>query len=761
MRKLLSTTLAVGIFASMGITPVYADVVPNTLPTYNSAGSSNVQVSNPYMGTDNRYTMDIKIDDGNQSAFTVGTANWNDFNIGSNSTVNVLFTNNNQTSINKVAATGGLSQIYGHFIGKSADNCGGVCNYQSTGKVILLNPNGVLFGSGANVDINSFTASNLHGTWVPDEREDWEGYGTLQLRKYNDGEVTYTSDRIPGVRVEDNATIKTDTNLTFVGSELVDLYKDSVISTNTTGKNITYVNNEPTESFGKTYLVTSDGINFTYQRHGGIRKMENNVSDSDTAMKININGDIETGNLNVYNYSANKNSEININGAKIKAVKAEKGNDGSIYLESDSRIIADGSTFTVGGDLTAKAKQKLQLNSGTVNATGNVNFETTTAGTNEAYEKTNSDNIKNTYYNDGTLIVHDSTINANNINLKSLKAASVQGGSTITGADVTIDGGKLGYVVHASEVDSDNFTISADNIWFDRAKVKASNKISATANDGNILSMDNTGNGAESSFDANEIELTASGDVLSSKNVTLPDNTEAVYTGIYNFNDKKTTINAGRDIDVKVKGVKSPDYGLTAVAGRHVKIETPETLSVSKLVAGNGDTYTTGDMTIKASEVIKGLPYAGNDYRIENVDDSSYDRSLISVKKGTFSSQTVNGDEDEYYVTHSTDKIGETNNYMRHHLQYGKTSDSEKFVLLNPRAERTPRIPENNNNNNNSVPAVAALSLLNVNDGLVTKNKLPRQTEIYNDNTNISNNRVALVDVFAAASQIEIEDDED
>ncbi len=754
MRKLLSTTIAVGIFASMGMTPVLADVLPNTLPTYNPTGSSNVTVSDPYTAANGRYTMDVTV--GNGQYYETGVANYDDFNIGSNSTFNILFTNHNQTSINKVAATGGLSQIYGQFKAGSADNCGGVCNFQSTGKVILLNPNGILFGSGANVNINSFTASNLHGTYVEDERTGWEGYGTLQLRKYNDGEVTYTNDRIDGIKVEDGATITAGTNLTFAASN-IDLYEGSKITTNTTTPNVTFVNNQPTEAFGKTYLVTSDGVNFTYQRHGGIRKMENTAADSANAMKIAMNGEIETGALKAYNYSANKNSEINTNGATIKAVKASKGNDGSVYLESDSRVISDNTTFTVGGDLTAKAKQKIQFNNGSkINADGNVTLETTTVGNNESYTRENPDSSTSTYTNDGTLIISNSEINANNISLKSPKAVSIQSGSKIKGANVTADGGALGYVVGASKVDADNFTISANDIWFDRADIKAAQKISATAKTGNILSMDNTGNGAESSFDAPEIELTATaGDIINSKTINSTE-----FKGSYNFNNKKATLNAGRDIKVNVSGVENDAYGLTAVAGRDVSIETPGTLSVSKLVAGNGDAYTTGDMTIKAANVKAGQPYAGNDYIITDADDANYDRSLISVKKGTFSSQNPNGTEATYYVTKSTDKIGDSDNYMRHHLQYGATSDSEKFVLLNPRADRTPRIPEEPQQPQPQ-QVVASASIPSVNDGLVTKNKLPRQTEVYNNNTSIINNRVALVDVFAAASQIEIEDDEE
>ena len=39
--------------------------------------------------------------------------------------------------------------------------------------------------------------------------------------------------------------------------------------------------------------------------------------------------------------------------------------------------------------------------------------------------------------------------------------------------------------------------------------------------------------------------------------------------------------------------------------------------------------------------------------------------------------------------------------------------------------------------------------------------KIPRQPEVFNNNTSIKDTRTSFVDVFAAASQIEIEEDEE
>ncbi|MBR1372961.1 filamentous hemagglutinin N-terminal domain-containing protein, partial [bacterium] len=512
MRKLLSTTIAAGIFVSMGMTPVWADVVGATeLPVYNSTGSSKVTVSDPFLdAADGKMTKNITIDKG---TYNVGVANWDKFNIGKDAKVQVLFSSHHQTSINKVAQSGGLSQIYGSFV--SGTSCAG-CAYNETGKVILLNPNGVFFGNGANVDINSFTASNMKGTWEEDSNR--EGYITLKLSKYNSGELDSSVDNNYGIKVDKGATIKADTNLTFAANN-IDIYNGSQISTNTTTPNITFVNNAATEAFGKVYLVTSDGVNFTYARHGGVESMDNKVANSENAMKLNINGDITTGHLEAHNYSKNIDSEISTNGALLKAVKAEKGNDGSILLVSNSRVVSTDSSIGAGGDLTMTAPQKVNIKNDNINVAGNITL-TATDGNGLKYTKeVTKNNVKTTeeYTNDGNVLIDSSKVKAGKtVTLTTPKIAGIQNSSDVEANDIVINGGTFGQVTGKAKVNAtNNVTIAANDIWFDRADVTAGNKISATAAN-NIYSWDAAGNNAASSFDAPTIELTAkNGDVTS------------------------------------------------------------------------------------------------------------------------------------------------------------------------------------------------------------------------------------------------------
>ena len=151
MRKLLSTAIAFGVLASTSLTPIaYADVAANALPSLNSAIDANV--------TTNGSNMNVQITAGQGG---VGTLNWGTYNIGKDAAVNYEFSAHNQTALNKVSASGGLSQIYGKI---TSSGCAG-CGYDATGKVILINPNGVLFGDGANVNLNSFTVSTFNGVF--------------------------------------------------------------------------------------------------------------------------------------------------------------------------------------------------------------------------------------------------------------------------------------------------------------------------------------------------------------------------------------------------------------------------------------------------------------------------------------------------------------------------------------------------------------------------------------------------------------------
>jgi filamentous hemagglutinin family protein len=73
--------------------------------------------------------------------------NWNSFNVAGNETVNFIQPGRDAIALNRVIG-GGASEIYGRI--------------NANGQVFLLNPNGILFGAGAAVNVGGLVASTLN-----------------------------------------------------------------------------------------------------------------------------------------------------------------------------------------------------------------------------------------------------------------------------------------------------------------------------------------------------------------------------------------------------------------------------------------------------------------------------------------------------------------------------------------------------------------------------------------------------------------------
>ena len=657
MKKLLSTTIAVGLFTSMTVTPVFAGVSATALPSLKSSDNAIV--------TTDGAKMNVQIQGGKGG---VGTTNWNSYNIGKDAHVNYEFTAHNQTSINKVDAAGGLSQIYGKI---TDSGCYG-CNYSGTGKIILMNPNGVLFGDGANVNVNSFTVSTMDGTFNKDKN-------IMEFKKGADQKDF-------GIVVEKGANIYGDKNVAFATNNIT-MYNGSKISTNV-GPNVGDV------AYGKVKLVTSDGVNFEYYNNGAIKEIKDPVVSSDK-MYLSVNGTIDSGNIDIRNYSSDAGSEINLLGANLKATKAVKGNDGNIWLTSVNKIVSENSKYNAGGDIRFLAGQKVSVKASELTADGNIKL---------------------------TSQAHDVVVDSSKLT---------------TPKDIEITAGRIASVQNASELNADNITIKGGDVYLTDSSLTAQNKLAAEATTGDV-GFDNV------SLHANEINLKAANNVYGQGNV----------------NKDLTVIEAGNDIDVTLANIDNRNKGIIATAGNDVTITTPGTLSVSSIISRNGD------VTLNAEKVIAGLPYTRNP-KIPNGDES--ERSYIYVKNGEFTSNT-----DPFNVSDSdTPLVKEGKDYYeRHHIEYGPNQE-EKILLINdrpydkpqPGPEPTPVPPGPTpppGPDPGPTPEPTPDPTPDVDDQQAAMlNRLPRQPEIFNNKTNVADGRTTFVDVFAAASQIEIEDDEE
>ena len=129
--KLLTKALAVFLPLSMG----YAHALDvNALPTGGqvTAGSATI----------NQTGNTLNINQASQKA----ALNWQSFNIGTNGTVNFVQPNNNAVALNRIGGNS-ASEIYGHL--------------NANGQVFLMNPNGILFGRGSQVNVGGIVATTM------------------------------------------------------------------------------------------------------------------------------------------------------------------------------------------------------------------------------------------------------------------------------------------------------------------------------------------------------------------------------------------------------------------------------------------------------------------------------------------------------------------------------------------------------------------------------------------------------------------------
>jgi filamentous hemagglutinin family protein len=142
LQKLL---LAGGFIAAAGFNPnlVYAQagssVAANTLPTGGSVAQGNATIGAAAVAANGRNTLAIS------QTSTAAVLNWSTFNVGSNSTVSFQQPSNGVT-LNRVNSNQG-SEIYGQIT--------------ATGSVFLVNPAGILFAPGAQVNVGGLVASTL------------------------------------------------------------------------------------------------------------------------------------------------------------------------------------------------------------------------------------------------------------------------------------------------------------------------------------------------------------------------------------------------------------------------------------------------------------------------------------------------------------------------------------------------------------------------------------------------------------------------
>ena len=345
----------------------------NTTPDLNSSINGGYVGLNP--GNGNKFDVNVEAGKGGVAQF-----DWNSFNVGSNITVDWIFHNANQTAINRVLNSGGMSQIYGKLTSSCAN---GSCGNERSGNVILINPNGILFGGGSNINLNSFTASTkdingirniqdiirdgggyldgvLTPTVVNGNTKNYKFNGSDQLTaKYKYGNIIAYEpassingfgDGVIGVIKADGASFNTGydkdghptTNAIGVNliADKIDI-KDTTIQTYVPKQNAdgTYDNNGnykyyPGISRSSVKLITADGVNFKYDSYGDSQAVETfekrGVNKNDHGISI-ADSTIWTGTAQIKNAT---DANVTIKNSKVIANKIKDNVSGQIAIKS-------------------------------------------------------------------------------------------------------------------------------------------------------------------------------------------------------------------------------------------------------------------------------------------------------------------------------------------------------------------------------------------------------------------------------------------
>ena len=187
----VTTALVSGLMTFAG----YAAPAPNTLPTGPSVAAGQAQISQ----SGNALNV-------NQST-PKAAINWNSFSIGASAVVNFIQPSSASVALNRVVGSD-PSYIFGRM--------------NANGQVFLLNPNGVLFGAGARVDVGGLVATTLSMRNEDFLAGNYRFYGNGSGSVVNQGELLgkYVALLAPQVRNEGVVVANQGTVVLAAGKEV-------------------------------------------------------------------------------------------------------------------------------------------------------------------------------------------------------------------------------------------------------------------------------------------------------------------------------------------------------------------------------------------------------------------------------------------------------------------------------------------------------------------------------------------------------------
>jgi len=312
--------------------------------------------------------------------------NWRTFNVAPQETVDFVQPNSTAIAVNRILDPNG-SVILGHL--------------NANGQVYLINPNGVLFGKGAEVNVGGLVAStlNLNVGTLDDASKSFSGAGTGSI--VNDGNLTAATGgaiALLGDHVGNNGVISAQlgtvalgagsaATLTFRGTNLVSMQIDQSVlnSVAANGGLIRADGGQVLMTAGAQKALLASIVNNTgvieartLENHAGTITLLGGM----TAGTVNVGGTLDGSAANGGNGGAIETSAAHVeiaDSAKVTTAAA-MGLNGTWRIDpTDFTIAATGGDETgaqLSGALGA-SNVTIQSNSGTTGTAGNINVNDT------------------------------------------------------------------------------------------------------------------------------------------------------------------------------------------------------------------------------------------------------------------------------------------------------------------------------------------------------------------------------------------------
>lgn len=527
----------------------------------------------------------------------VGQVDLKTFNLSKNQKLDYGFNGKYQTMINRVLG-GRESQIFGKITNSGIG--------KDTGKVILINPAGVMFGQGSSVNLNDFTVSTHDFVGAKNLKE----MSSDEIKEYTKDlyfdygmmgeELEFKTDKLSAAKVTfEGAKFNIDNNLSVFGNKVN--YINSMIKA---GNNVKF--------------VTADGKNF------GIYALNNGLEQGAAA--------IEAKDVNITGGSV---------GIKDTFIKAD-----TATYNSNGEIIIGNSDLLTKGRLSIESPKEVKIDNSKLTSSSDWVIVKSKDNANVTSSKIYSD--EKTFISADNVNVKGSEINAKDVGIKAAKTADVDGSKlTSTGKnnEVYIEANDVN-VKGKSELNSQGRVFV--NATSGNATINNSS-LTSSAGVVKVLSEKSDVNINKSALTSKKDILVISGKNLDVKSSNLSSNANTVVETGKNTTFKDTNIKAAGNVDIK--GVNDTTVDASTIKAKNINIYTSYDDSKLQSVAKiDNKSVLTADKNIRVSNINGTL-------EVNNSKITANQADLIASDDLTVSGSTVTGKGTNAIVSlTSTDK---------------------------------------------------------------------------------------------------------